>query len=204
MIKRAFDIFFSALGLLLLSPLLAAIALVVLCDSSGPVIYRQWRMGKDFRPFSIWKFRTMTRNAERLGAAITLRSDARITRAGAWLRRYKLDELPQLFNILRGDMSFVGPRPEVARYVEMYRDEYCDILRVRPGITDLASLQYRNESELLGASAEAERLYCDHILPEKIRLSRLYLHRASLLFDLRLILRTLWAALRPEPRIRVL
>jgi lipopolysaccharide/colanic/teichoic acid biosynthesis glycosyltransferase len=196
MLKRGFDIAASAAGILLLSPLLAAIAVAIRLDSPGPIFFRQRRMGLGFQPFLIWKFRTMTAGADQRGS-LTLRHDTRVTRVGAGLRRLKLDELPQLFNVIRGEMSLVGPRPELPRYVERFRAEYESVLRVRPGITDLASLRFRSESELLASSADAERIYCEEILPVKLRLAREYLQRASFGYDLQLILQTVWAALAP-------
>lgn len=183
--KRLIDILAAALGLALLAPLLALIALAIKLDSPGPVLFRQQRMGRGFRPFSIYKFRTMKTAAG--GPAITVGSDQRITRVGAFLRRSKLDELPQLFNVLKGDMALVGPRPEVPRYVEMFRDEYQEILKVRPGLTDLASLKYSDEAALLGRAADPEEEYIRRLLPDKIRLAQEYLRRSSVLFDLRLI-----------------
>jgi lipopolysaccharide/colanic/teichoic acid biosynthesis glycosyltransferase len=146
--KRVFDIVFASLGLLCLSPLLLPVALLIKLDSPGPVFFRQERMGRGFRPFRIYKFRTMVRDAPRHGGPITFGADPRITTVGRALRKTKIDELPQLINVLRGQMSFVGPRPEVRRYVELFREDYEDILRVLPGITDLASLKYRHEESM--------------------------------------------------------
>ena len=192
MAKRALDIVGSACGLLLLSPLLIAVGVWVRLDSAGPALFRQERVGRGGRPFRIHKFRTM-RVADREGVrAITVGADMRITRAGAFLRRAKLDELPQLVDVLVGDMSLVGPRPEVPRYVASYPDDVrAAVLSVRPGITDVASLTYRNESELLARAADPEREYREVVLPAKLRLSTLYLEQATLSSDLRLIGRTL-------------
>lgn len=160
-------------------------------DSRGPVFFRQERVGRNFRPFRIFKFRTMVVDAPRLGGQITSgHEDPRITRVGRFLRRWKLDELPQLFNVVCGDMSLVGPRPEVPRYVEMFRDEYKEVLRVRPGITDLASIKFRDEASLLSGSADPEQTYVKEILPEKLALAREYVARASFGFDLRILFRT--------------
>lgn len=205
MAKRLFDIVLSFTGLVLLAPLLLIAGVLVRLTSAGPVLFCQERFGLGFRPFTIYKFRTMVADAPQRGAAITCGDDPRITRLGRILRKTKIDELPQLFNVLRGDMSFVGPRPEVRRYVEMFRDDYREILAVRPGITDLASIEYRNESELLGRAADPHVEYVDRILPHKIRLAKEYRRRSSVLFDLSLILRTLLAIVRPshpmeEPR----
>lgn len=188
--KRLFDFTVALLGLILLSPLLLLIALLIKLTSRGPVLFRQERVGRSFRRFHICKFRTMVLDAERLGGQLTAGRDRRITTVGRFLRKTKLDELPQLVNVLKGEMSFVGPRPEVPKYVEMFRDEYVELLKVRPGITDLASLAYRHESDLLGAASDPETLYVREILPDKIRLGREYLRRRSLSLDLWLIFRT--------------
>jgi lipopolysaccharide/colanic/teichoic acid biosynthesis glycosyltransferase len=142
--KRLFDIVASAAGLILLSPVMLLTALLIKLDSRGPVFFKQQRVGKGFRPFLIYKFRTMVEDAPQRGSSITVGADPRITRIGRFLRKTKFDELPQLINVLKGDMSLVGPRPEVPRYVEMFRDDYEEILRVRPGITDTASLKYED------------------------------------------------------------
>jgi lipopolysaccharide/colanic/teichoic acid biosynthesis glycosyltransferase len=189
--KRLFDLTVSAAGLLILSPVLLLVALLIKLDSQGPVFFRQERIGRNFRPFSIYKFRTMVVDAPQRGAAITAGGDPRITRFGRLLRKSKIDELPQLINVLRGEMSLVGPRPEVPKYVELFRQEYDDILRVRPGITDLASLKYRDEAAVLAAAQNPEQEYVARILPEKIQLAKQYIRNASFLFDLKLILRTL-------------
>ena len=191
--KRTFDIMASGLGLLVLSPLLIVVAILIKLTSRGPVLFRHERVGRSFRPFLMYKFRTMVPDAPRLGGPLTSGDDPRITRVGRLLRKTKLDELPQLFNVLRGDMSLVGPRPEVRRYVEMYRKDYQEILKARPGITDLASLKYRHESEVLGRAANTEEEYIKNILPEKIRLNKEYLESSSLLYALGLIARTFGA-----------
>lgn len=193
--KRAFDVAASLAALVVLSPLLVLIALVIKADSPGPVFFRQWRVGRHYRPFVIYKFRTMRVAAS--GRAITAAGDARVTRVGAWLRAAKLDELPQLVNILRGDMSVVGPRPEVLPYVELFHREYADVLQVRPGLTDLASIKYRDEAAVLAAAADPETEYVTNILPDKIALAREYVHRSSFWFDARLILSTL-NRIRPQ------
>jgi len=190
--KRTFDIVVAALGLVVLSPLLLFVALLIKLDSHGPILFKQERIGKEFRPFLIYKFRTMVENASKTGGAITYGNDSRITRAGRPLRKIKLDELPQLINVLKGDMSFVGPRPEVRQYVELFRGEYMEILTIRPGITDLASLKYRDEASLLGKAANPEEEYVSHVLPDKIRLAKDYLRHSSFLFDLGVIGKTLF------------
>jgi lipopolysaccharide/colanic/teichoic acid biosynthesis glycosyltransferase len=189
--KRTFDILVSAAGIVLLSPVLLVVALLIKIDSPGPVFFLQERVGRRFRPFHIYKFRTMEPEAPRLGKLITVGEDPRITRIGRVLRLTKIDELPQLLNVLKGDMSLVGPRPEVRQYVELFRPDYEEILQVSPGITDLASLRYRRESEILGQAENPEERYVREILPEKIRLAKEYLHRSSFWFDAGLIVQTL-------------
>lgn len=189
LVKRLFDVWAAALGLLLLSPVLLAAAVWVKLDSPGPVLFRQTRVGRFGVPFTIHKFRTMRVEP---GAAITVGADPRITRSGQVLRQSKLDELPQLWDVLRGAMSLVGPRPELPRYVELYPADLREqVLAVRPGITDPASLAFSHEAELLAAAADPEREYREVILPAKLRLSADYAARASLATDLRLILATL-------------
>ena len=188
--KRTLDALVSALGLLLVSPVLVIVAGLVKFTSPGPVFFRQQRIGRGFRPFCIYKFRTMVADAPARGRAITVGDDPRITRVGRILRKTKLDELPQLINVLLGDMSLVGPRPEVRQYVEMFREDYADILQVRPGITDLASLQYRDEAAILARAENPEEEYVRKILPEKIRLAKQYVRSHSPVTDLRLIWQT--------------
>ncbi len=197
MFKRLVDILLSGLGLVLLAPLLLVMAVWIKLDSRGPVLFRQQRVGRFGRPFMIHKFRTMAVDAPARGPQITVGADPRITRAGQVLRRSKLDELPQLWDVLRGAMSLVGPRPEVPKYVALYPDEMRELLlSVRPGITDLASLQYRDESAVLAAAADPERAYVEQVLPAKLALSSRYVREATLLGDLRLILATLSALRR--------
>jgi lipopolysaccharide/colanic/teichoic acid biosynthesis glycosyltransferase len=190
--KRAFDLLVALAGLLVLCPLFLILAIAIPWDSRGPVFFRQQRMGRGFRPFGIVKFRTMVVDAPKLGRQITAGEDPRITRVGRFLRKWKLDELPQLINVVKGEMSLVGPRPEVPRYVEMFREDYACVLTVRPGITDPASLKYRDEAEVLAASDDPEETYVKRILPDKIALAKQYVARASLLYDIGLIWRTFW------------
>ncbi|WHZ15118.1 MAG: hypothetical protein OJF52_001959 [Nitrospira sp.] len=190
--KRMADLVMSICGLLVLAPVFLMVAAMIKHDSAGPVFFRQERIGKGFRPFRIYKFRTMVQDAARRGGLLTATGDPRVTTVGTFLRRTKLDELPQLINVLKGDMSVVGPRPEVRQYVEMFRSEYETILTIRPGLTDLASLKYRDESVLLAGSDDPEERYVRDILPDKLALARQYMRRSSLGFDLLLILRTLW------------
>ena len=196
MAKRLFDIAFALLALLLLGPLLLAVALWVRLDSPGPVFFRQQRVGRSGQLFDIYKFRTMQTGAEAMGPQITVGQDTRITHAGAWLRRSKVDELPQFINVLRGDMSVVGPRPEVPRYVALFpADVRQAVLSVRPGITDLASIEFRDESALLAQSQDPERTYVEQILPAKLRHAQEYVRTRSLWLDLRIIARTVLAVL---------
>jgi lipopolysaccharide/colanic/teichoic acid biosynthesis glycosyltransferase len=192
MMKRMFDIVVAAVALVVLFPLLVLTALLIKLDSPGPIFFRQERIGRNFRPFGIYKFRTMVQEASAHGGLITVGEDRRITRVGRILRKTKVDEIPQLINILKGEMAIVGPRPEIRYYVELFRRDYEEILKVRPGLTDLASLKYRDEASLLGKAANPEAEYMTRVLPEKIRLAKDYLRRSSFLFDLSLILKTLF------------
>jgi FlaA1/EpsC-like NDP-sugar epimerase/lipopolysaccharide/colanic/teichoic acid biosynthesis glycosyltransferase len=189
--KRAFDICGAALGLVLTAPLLATIAVLIKLDSQGPVIFRQIRVGKGFRPFNILKFRTMSVDTTGICLPLTVGQDPRITTMGRILRKFKLDELPQLVNVLLGEMSFVGPRPEVPRYVERLRAEFSEVLTVRPGITDLASLRYIDEAAVLSSSSNPEEEYQTKVLPEKLRLAKLYIQHMSLQLDIAIIIQTL-------------
>lgn len=190
-VKRAFDLLAASAGLLLLAPLLGLIAIAVRADSPGPILFRQQRVGRGMQPFWILKFRSMVPDAAAIGPAITAGCDPRITRVGAFLRATKLDELPQLWNVVRGDMSLVGPRPEVPRYVSLFREEFQQVLTVRPGLTDLASIKYRDESAVLAAASDPEQLYVQQVLPEKIELAKQYIAGSSLRLDLVLILKTI-------------
>jgi len=197
MLKRLFDLVLAAAGLLLLSPLLLGIALWIKLDSPGPVFFRQQRVGRFGALFRIHKFRSMRDGAPLAGSQLTVGADPRITRAGQVLRRTKLDELPQLIDVLAGTMSLVGPRPEVPRYVAMYPAELRDkVLSVRPGITDPASIEYVEESTLLARAADPERVYIEQIMPAKLRSAARYVEQMSVPNDVRLILATLrrlWA-----------
>jgi len=194
--KRVVDVAVSALALALLWPLGLLIGAAVTLGDGGPAFFRQERVGRGGRTFRMWKFRTMIVGAERSGRHLTVGDDPRVTRVGAVLRRTKLDELPQLLNVLRGEMSLVGPRPEVPRYVAFYTAEERAVLRLTPGITDPASLRYRDESQELAASADPERTYIEHIVPEKIRLNLAYAAHATWLSDMGVI----WATLRALAR----
>ncbi len=189
--KRTFDLLFSTIVLVAILPILAIIGILVKLDSPGPVFFRQQRVGRGFRVFLMYKFRTMIHDASNTGPLITRSDDPRITRVGRILRKFKLDELPQLLNVLKGDMSFVGPRPEVGQYVEIFRRDYEEILTVRPGLTDLASINFHEEAEILGKSDSWEIEYIHRILPEKIRLAKDYIRKSSLVYDIVLVFKTL-------------
>lgn len=189
--KRAFDLISCTLALLLLLPFGIVVALCIVCGSKGGVFYRQTRVGRHNKDFKLLKFRTMRPNADRQGLLITVGDDSRITRIGKLLRKYKIDELPQLLNIIKGDMSVVGPRPEVRRYVELYDERQRRVLSVRPGLTDYASLQYISESELLAESADPEKTYIEEIMPAKLELNLQYIEKQSFAEDLRIIFKTL-------------
>lgn len=186
--KRAFDILCSFLGLTVLSPVLLVVSVLVAVTSPGGVFFRQERIGKDGRPFRIFKFRSMRK--DNAGLKITTGNDSRITPVGRFLRKSKIDELPQLINVLAGDMSFVGPRPEVADYVNLYTPYQRQVLLVRPGITGLASIRFRNENDLLTASDDPNRTYVEQIMPRKIDLDLEYIPHASVFYDIKLIFQT--------------
>ena len=192
--KRLFDIVCAALGLLVLSPVLLVCALLVGLTSPGGVLFRQERVGKDGVPFTIYKFRSMRK--DNAGLKISTSGDSRITPVGRGLRKAKLDELPQLWNVLKGDMSFVGPRPEVREYTDLYTPEQRQVLLVRPGITGLASIRYRNENDLLSASADPNRIYIEEVMPAKLALDLEYIPRACVSYDIKLILETLVTVVR--------
>jgi len=189
--KRVLDIASAGVGVALLAPLFALLAILVKAEDAGPVFYRQQRVGYRGRPFRMWKFRTMVPDAEARGLPLTVGRDPRLTRIGAWLRGLKLDELPQLFNVLVGDMSLVGPRPEVPRYVRLYSAQERRVLELVPGITDEASIRYADESTILAAAADPERVYVEEIMREKIRLNLAYAARATFWTDVRVVLATL-------------
>jgi lipopolysaccharide/colanic/teichoic acid biosynthesis glycosyltransferase len=193
LLKRIFDVFVAGLGLIILSPLFALIAALIKLESEGPVFFRQERVGLGLHKFLIWKFRTMVVDAPSKGLPLTTGVDPRITRVGRILRQMKIDELPQLVNVLRGEMSLVGPRPEVSRYVEMFRADYEEILRVPPGLTDLASIKYRDEAAILVNGFDPENEYITRVLPDKIRLAKDYVRQSSFLLDVSLIAKTLKA-----------
>ncbi|OIO00874.1 hypothetical protein AUJ67_05155 [Candidatus Desantisbacteria bacterium CG1_02_49_89] len=191
MLKRLFDIIVSAAGILLLSPFFVITAAIIKLDSKGPVFYRGVRVGRKGKLFKIYKFRTMVADADRIGGSSTPEDDPRVTRIGGMLRKFKLDELPQLLNVLEGDMSFVGPRPEVSFYVNMFKEEEKVILNVKPGITDWASLWNSNEGAVLAGSSDPEKIYMEKIRPEKIKLQLKYIKEQSFSVDLKIIFLTL-------------
>jgi lipopolysaccharide/colanic/teichoic acid biosynthesis glycosyltransferase len=190
MFKRLFDFSASFVGILLLSPVLIILWLIVVLDSPGGGFYRQIRVGKDGADFGLWKFRSMRIGADKKGLLTVGGRDPRVTRAGYFLRKYKLDELPQLFNVLSGEMSLVGPRPEVRRYVDLYTVSQREVLSVRPGITDYASIEYSRENDLLAASPDPEKTYIEEIMPAKLELNHKYIREQGLLTDLKIIFRT--------------
>ncbi len=192
--KRLFDMVCAALGLLVLSPVLLVCTLLVGLTSPGGVLFRQERIGKDGVPFTIYKFRSMRK--DNAGLKISTSRDTRITSVGRVLRKTKLDELPQLWNVLKGDMSFVGPRPEVREYTDLYTPEQRQVLMVRPGVTGLASIRYRNENELLTASSDPNRTYIDEVMPAKLALDLKYIPRACVSYDIKLIWETLVTVVR--------
>lgn len=192
MSKRLFDLFFSALGLILLSPVLLFASILIFFEDRGPIFFRQVRIGRFEHPFKILKFRTMSVDAETLGPQITIGDrDPRVTRVGHFLRQKKIDELPQLINVFLGEMSLVGPRPEVPRYVALYNQKQRAIFQMRPGITDLASISFRHESEILKQFNDPEKAYIENIMPQKLALNLEYLHTQSMIKDIFLILKTL-------------
>lgn len=194
--KRLFDIVASGLGLIVLSPLFLVLAIWIKRDSKGPVFYRQVRVGLNNKDFRIFKFRSMRVGADK-GSLVTIGGrDPRVTRSGYWIRKFKLDELPQLINVFVGDMSLVGPRPEVRHYVDYYTPEQMHVLDVRPGITDPASIKFRNENELMEKAEDPEKYYIEVIMQEKIRLYLEYVNHHSFLGDIGLIFKTFWAIVK--------
>ena len=191
MLIRLLDIVLSLLGLLFLLPIFLILAVWIKFDSQGSIFFRQIRVGKDGRDFRIYKFRTMIVNAEKMGIITIGERDPRITNSGYFLRKYKLDELPQLINVLKGEMSFVGPRPEVRKYVEMYNQEQLKILTVKPGITDYASIEYINEDEILGKSLDPEKTYIEGIMPQKIKYNMKYINNKTVIEYFKIIFLTI-------------
>ena len=190
MLKRSFDIVSSLIGIILLFPMLSILWLCIRLESRGGCFYRQVRVGKDGIDFRLWKFRTMQTGADKKGLLTIGGRDSRVTRIGYYLRKYKLDELPQLINVLVGDMSIVGPRPEVQKYVDLYTPDQRKVLSVKPGITDYASIAYSNENELLAQSGNPEKTYIDEVLPAKLELNQKYLNEQGFFTDIKIIFHT--------------
>lgn len=190
-IKRLFDVIASFIGIIILSPILILVSIAIKMDSKGDVFFKQVRVGKNGVKFNILKFRTMVVDAESLGKQITVGKDTRITKVGSALRKVKIDELPQLINVFKGDMSLVGPRPEVPKYVEMYNREQRRVLNVRPGITDIASLRYKDENDILGKVENPEEYYINTIMPDKLNLNLEYIEKNNIIFDMFLIIKTI-------------
>jgi lipopolysaccharide/colanic/teichoic acid biosynthesis glycosyltransferase len=190
--KRLFDITASFFGIIILSPLLIFIGLWVGLSSKGGVFYKQIRVGKNNKDFKLYKFRSMRVNSDKQGLLTVGSKDSRITKAGYFIRKYKIDELPQLFNVLKGDMSFVGPRPEVRRYVDLYSEEQMKVLSVRPGITDPASIKYRNENDILSSQSNPEEYYIQHIMPDKLKINIDYINTQTFIKDIKIIFQTIF------------
>lgn len=190
MLKRIFDIVFSFIGLVILLPFFIIMALLIIIDSRGGVFYKQARVGKNGIDFYLFKFRSMRTGADKKGLLTVGGRDSRITRMGYFIRKYKIDELPQLLNVFLGDMSLVGPRPEVRKYVDLYNEKQKQVLSVKPGITDYASIEYSNENELLGKAENPEQVYIDEIMPEKLKLNLKYIDEQGIITDLKIIFKT--------------
>jgi lipopolysaccharide/colanic/teichoic acid biosynthesis glycosyltransferase len=191
MLKRLFDILFSLLGLVLLLPIFLIISIIILIDDGLPIFYKQTRIGKNFQPFKLLKFRSMFQNKTSDSLITIGNRDERITKSGYFIRKYKIDELPQLMNVLIGNMSIVGPRPEVKKYVDLYDAQQQQILSIKPGITDYASIVYSNENELLAKSQEPEKTYIQEVLPHKLSLNLKYLNEQSFMTDIKIIFNTI-------------
>ncbi len=192
MLKRGFDFIFSLIALIVLSPLFILISILVTVTSQGGIFYIQKRVGRNFHEFGILKFRTMKPDSDKKGLLTVGDRDPRVTAIGYYLRKYKLDELPQLINVLKGDMSFVGPRPEVKKYVDLYNDEQRKILSVKPGITDSASITYSNENAVLAKYSDAEKAYIEIVMPAKLKMNLEYIEDQNLIYDLKIIFRTIF------------
>ena len=194
--KRIFDLFFAFLGIMLLLPIYLLITIFIKLDSKGEILYKQERIGKDGIPFYVLKFRTMVPDAFSKGALTVGSRDPRVTGVGYYLRKYKLDELPQLFNVLFGEMSFVGPRPEVKKYTDLYNENQRVVLSVKPGITDYASIKYRNENDLLAQSSDPEKLYIEEIMREKLNLNLKYINDNNVFKDIKIIINTFYTIVK--------
>ncbi|MGG7142791.1 sugar transferase [Clostridium nigeriense] len=190
-VKRIFDFLLSLFGIIILSPIFIIVSIAIKLDSKGSILFLQKRVGRYGKEFDIYKFRTMVTDAEKLGKQITVGKDNRITKVGAFLRKFKIDELPQLFNVLKGDMSLVGPRPEVPKYVALYNKEQKKVLDIRPGITDMASLRYKDENDILGKVDNPEEYYINVIMKDKLNLNLEYIEKSNVFFDIYLIVKTI-------------
>ena len=196
MLKRIFDLISSVLVLIFISPFFLLIGILIKISDCGPIFFSHMRVGRNFTPFRVYKFRTMVVDASQIGPPITAGNDSRITKIGRFLRKTKLDEIPQLFNVLKGDMSIVGPRPEVYKYVEMFPDEYQKILQVKPGLTDYATIEFRDEEKILKKYNDPEAGYTREVIPAKIELYKKYLRDEGFFTDMKLIFLTLWKLIR--------
>lgn len=191
MIKRTLDVLLSCIAIVIIVPIFPIIALLIVLNSKGPVFFKQVRVGKDNKDFKVLKFRTMYVNSDQLGLLTIGDHDSRITSVGYWLRKYKIDELPQVIKVLKGDMSFVGPRPEVRKYVELYNEQQLKVLTVKPGITDWASIEFRDENEVLAKYPDPEDAYIKIIMPRKLYLNLDYIKNRSVIVDFKIIFKTL-------------
>ncbi|MBC7914114.1 MAG: sugar transferase [Pyrinomonadaceae bacterium] len=196
MLKRVFDVFCSLMGLILLLPFFVVVSAMIISNSKGSAFYRQYRVGRGGLDFTLLKFRTMYIDADKVGLLTVGSRDGRITGIGYWLRKYKIDEIPQLINVLIGEMSIVGPRPEVRKYVNLYNDEQAKVLNIKPGITDWASIRFSNENELLSQSANPERFYIETVMPSKLKLNMEYVNHNNVIIDLRIVLLTILKIIR--------
>ena len=194
--KRIFDLLLSLPSLVVLSPVFLASAILIKLETPGPMIFSQERIGKGKRVFKLYKFRTMVKDASRMGPPVTKAKDARITNVGKLLRKFKVDEMLQIINVIKGDMSVIGPRPEIKKYVDMFQEDYEQVLRIKPGMTDYALIAFRNEEEILSRFHDVEEGYVKEVLPEKIKLYKKYMAEMSLVTDIRIFLGTIWEILR--------
>jgi lipopolysaccharide/colanic/teichoic acid biosynthesis glycosyltransferase len=194
--KRIFDLMLSLPSLVLLSPVFLASAVLIKLETSGPVAFSQERMGKDSRPFRLYKFRTMVKDASNIGPPVTAAHDPRITGTGRLLRKFKIDEMLQIINVIKGDMSVIGPRPELKYFVDAFREDYRDVLKIKPGMTDYALIAFRNEEDILSTFDNIEEGYIKHVMPEKIKLYRKYIKEMSLSTDMKIFFTTIWEVLK--------
>lgn len=189
--KRLIDFILSLITVIILLPIFFIVSIFIIIDNGLPVFYSQERIGKNWKKFRILKFRTMIKNADKIGLGITSDDDSRILKSGRILRKFKLDELPQFLNVLKGDMSLVGPRPELDKYVNMFKQDYNTILKIKPGLTDYASIEFRNESEILEKAENKEKFYIEHILPKKLSMNKIYIEDYSFFTDIKILINTI-------------